>query len=143
MNDPVEWAKSVAAIVKDYCGRTIEPVLARLTAIEQRQPEKGEPGKSVTVEEVTPIIEQAVSQAVSKIPTSKDGRDGIDGKDADVDEIYRRIDTKIAAAIEALPKAKDGVRGPGVLVGVGPPTADGASGDTYIDVETGDIYRCS
>lgn len=45
MNDPVEWAKSVAAVVKDYCGKAIEPVLARLTALEQRQPEKGEPGK--------------------------------------------------------------------------------------------------
>lgn len=55
MNDPVEWAKSVAAAVKDYCGKAIAPILERVTALEQRQPEKGEPGK--------------------------DGRDGVDGKD--------------------------------------------------------------
>lgn len=93
-------------------------------------------------EYVQPAIDE-LAERISSIPAGKDGRDGIDGKDANVDEIYRCVDVKISAAIEALPKAKDGVRGPGVLIGVGPPTADGASGDTYIDVETGDIYRCS
>lgn len=102
MSDPVEWAKSVAVIVKEYCGKSIAPILERLTAIEQRQPEKGEPGKSVTVEEVAPIIELAVSDAVSKIPAPKDG------KSVTVDELSPVIAEIVGKAIESLPKAKDG-----------------------------------
>ena len=91
MNDPVEWAKSVATMVKDYCGRALEPVLARLAVLEQRQPEKGEPGKSVTVEDVTPIIEQAVSNAVSKIPPAKDG------KSVTVEDVAPLIESAVSA----------------------------------------------
>jgi len=102
MNDPVEWAKSVAAAVKEYCGKAIQPILERVTALEQRQPEKGDPGKSVTVEEVAPLIELAVADAVAKIPAPKDG------KSVTVDEVIPVIAEIVGKAVESIPKAKDG-----------------------------------
>jgi hypothetical protein len=38
-------------------------------------------GKSVTVEDVAPLIASEVEKRVSELPVAKDGRDGIDGKD--------------------------------------------------------------
>lgn len=58
------------AAVKGHVAKALVPVIERLTAIEQRQPEKGEAGKDgrdgVDGKDGTP---------------GKDGRDGIDGKD--------------------------------------------------------------
>lgn len=58
--------------------------------------ERGEDGKSVTIEDITPILDAAVSKwaleferraqdtlqkAIDKMPVPKDGKDGIDGRD--------------------------------------------------------------
>ena len=45
-------------------------------------PRDGQDGKSVTVDDVRPIIDDAVSKAVAAIPVPKDGRDGADVMDA-------------------------------------------------------------
>lgn len=45
-------------------------------------PRDGQDGKSVTVDDVRPIIDDAVSKAMSEIPVPKDGRDGADVMDA-------------------------------------------------------------
>lgn len=42
---------------------------------------KPQAGKSVTVDDVRPLIREEVSAAVAALPVPKDGRDGIDGKD--------------------------------------------------------------
>lgn len=88
--------------VQDYIARALNPLHQRLAAIESREPERGEKGdpgdrgekgedglsgrdghdgKSVTVEDVRPLILDVVSKAVAEIPKPKDGRDGRDGKD--------------------------------------------------------------
>lgn len=86
MNDPVEWAKSVAAIVKDYCGKAIAPIVERVSVLEQRQPEKGEAGK--------------------------DGRDGVDGKDGSAGADGRDgIDGKDGLPGERGLDGKDGLNG--------------------------------
>lgn len=104
MNDPVEWAKSVAGIVKDYCGNALAPLVERLNAIEQRQPEKGEPGK--------------------------DGRDGIDGKDGALGRDGRDgIDGKDGAPGERGSDGKDGADGRDGIDGKdGAPGANGRDG---------------
>jgi len=43
-------------------------------------------GKSVTLDDVRPLIDDAVSKAVAQIPTPKDGRDGADVMDAFIDK---------------------------------------------------------
>lgn len=65
----------------------------RLLTLEQRQPEKGdkgEPGQhgkdgvTVTIDDVTPMIQSEIAKAIEAIPTpndGKDGRDGLNGKD--------------------------------------------------------------
>lgn len=101
MNDPVEWAKSVAALVKEYCGKAIDPLVQRLSALEQRQPEKGEPGK--------------------------DGRDGVDGKDGSPGKDGRDgVDGKVGAPGERGTDGKDGRDGVDGKDGV--PGRDGPAG---------------
>jgi len=41
----------------------------------------GMDGTSVTLEDVIPIIEEKIAEAVAAIPAPKDGKDGVDGKD--------------------------------------------------------------
>ena len=52
------------------------------TAIDQAiselpKPKDGEPGKSVTVEDVRPLVEQEVSKAIAALPPPEKGKDGI------------------------------------------------------------------
>ncbi len=92
-------------------------------------PKDGEPGKSITLEDVKPFIEEVMVKLVAAIPPAKDGvgtsgavidRDGnlvltltngktislgrIVGKDVDMAEVDRIISEKVAA----IPKPKDG-----------------------------------
>lgn len=85
MSDPVDWAKSVAALVKEYCGKSIAPILERLTTLEQRQPEKGEPGKDgrdgVDGKDGRDAVDGKDGAPGERGVDGKDGRDGVDGKD--------------------------------------------------------------
>lgn len=97
--------------------------------------ERPQNGKSVTVEELAPVVAECVQKAIAALPAPKDGRDGLDvkdlfradggrlvavmsdgstkdlgvfvGKDADMDAVERSIVDKIAA----IPKPKDGKDG--------------------------------
>lgn len=52
-------------------------------------PERGEDGKSVTLEDVQPLIDEAVVKAISAMPVPKDGQPGEPGKDgASIDLDY-------------------------------------------------------
>ncbi len=84
--------KAVATVIREHVGKALDPILARLAAIEARPaPEKGDPGEdgaSVTLDDVQPVIQAALDGFSSKamaliaaIPKPKDGRDGVDGKD--------------------------------------------------------------
>lgn len=73
MLDPVEFGKAMAAIVKEATA----PLIKRIEELEARQPEKGDPGQSITVEDVAPLIAEQVKAAVEAIPKPKDGRDGV------------------------------------------------------------------
>lgn len=95
-------------------------------------------GKSVTLDDVRPLIEEAVKtipapkdgrdgkdgengtsitlddvrplieQAVKTIPAPKDGKDGEDGKSVTVDEVLPALTAELQKAIAALPIPKDG-----------------------------------
>lgn len=85
----------------------LEARIASVTEIEKRMADRleslkdGEPGRSVTVEEVAPLIEAEVARRVAEIPAPKDGDPG---KDADPDLIERMV----ADAVAAVPPAKPG-----------------------------------
>ncbi|MBZ9759489.1 hypothetical protein LB553_01130 [Mesorhizobium sp. CA8] len=67
-------------------------------------PKDGEPGKSITVDDVAPLIADEVAKAVADIRVPEDGKPGADGKDADP-EIVKAL---VAEAVAALPPAERG-----------------------------------
>jgi hypothetical protein len=97
MLDPVEFGKSMAAIVKDATApllRRIEDQDARIKEFEARQPERGADGKdgtSVTIADVEPMLAEMVGRAVAAIPAPKDGADGKDAEPIDVHEVVREL----------------------------------------------------
>jgi integrin beta 3 len=105
--DGKAFGAEIVSVVKDYMAREMGPVIARLDALEKRQPEKGErgepgtdgkdgaPGKDadpVSAEQIVEAVRsmpEAIAEAVAKYlsdnppPAGKDGRDGADGKDGE------------------------------------------------------------
>ena len=79
----------------------------RFAALERRVEEaianikNGEPGQSVTLDDVHPIVDQAVARAVQAIPPAAPG---LPGKDADPDVVRAMV----VEAVAALPPAVDG-----------------------------------
>jgi hypothetical protein len=99
------------------------------------QGRNGDDGKSVTVDDVRPLIEAAVKaipipkdgkdgengknvtlddvrplieQAVKAIPAPKDGKDGENGKSVTAEEVLPALTAELQKAIAALPVPKDG-----------------------------------
>lgn len=114
--------------------------------------QKGEDGRSVTVEEVTPLILSEVSKAIAAVELPKDGAPGERGKDgASVDPstvealVVTHVEKSVAAlpplilaevskAIAEIPQPKDGEPGP-----VGPAGKDGVGlAGAFID-KTGEL----
>jgi hypothetical protein len=93
--------------VHEYIARAINPLSERVKALESRQPEKGDKGengqdgKSVTIDEVLPQLEQTIIETVKSIPIPKDGEAG---KDADEDAIIEKVMSRIVTP-------KDGMDG--------------------------------
>lgn len=140
-------ADGVIATVKEYVSKANAALIGRMDLLEKQisaipggpQGERGiegvagrdgVDGKSVTVEEIRPLVIQEVAAAVKAIPAPKDGasvslddmrpviasgiqeaikalpipKDGAPGKDADPAEVVRLI----KAAVDAIPKPQDG-----------------------------------
>lgn len=99
--DPEAFGQAMGEAIR----RAVEPLQARIADLEKQvaclpapingqDGAPGKDGKSITIEDVQPIIdravaliceeaEQAISEAVKAIPTPKDGKDGRDGKDGE------------------------------------------------------------
>lgn len=127
--DTTALVKAVATVVREQIAKAVNSLSTRIEAFEQRfaelpTPKDGVDGKSVTVDDVAPLIEQAVSKAVAAIPApkdgidgkdgepgrdgiGKDGRDGIDGKSVTTDDLLPTI----KQWFDALPRPADGRNG--------------------------------
>lgn len=73
----------------------------------------GADGKSVTLDEVMPVITKAVADQISQIPIPKNG---VDGKSVTVQDVLPVIEAEVAAAVAALPPAPAGQDGKSVTV---------------------------
>ncbi|MDQ2218642.1 phage gp6-like head-tail connector protein [Enterobacter roggenkampii] len=62
-------------------------------------------GKSVTVDDVTPVLQELVSQAVAEIPAPKDG------KDFDPATLKQAVEEAVSEAVAAMPAAEPGKDG--------------------------------
>lgn len=126
MNDPVEWGKSVAALVKGFVGKAVDALNSRMDALEQKLAaipsqidgppgpagEKGEKGDSgANGRDAEPISKAQLIEALNGMPEVLQaaivefikanppaaGKDGADGRDGkDADPIS---DEQIARAV--------------------------------------------
>lgn len=107
---------------------TADMVSARMATL--RNGEDGQPGTSITVEDVAPLIAAEVAKAVAAIPPAKDGEPGESvsmdtvrsmvsdavaalpppqpGKDADPVAIEPMVGEAVARAVAAIPAPQDG-----------------------------------
>lgn len=99
MLDPVEFGKQVGSLITE----AIAPLSKRIEALEAREPLKGEDGKSVTLEDVAPLIAEEVAKAVAQIPVPKDGAS------VTVDDVAPLIREEVVKAVAQIPPPKDGV----------------------------------
>lgn len=122
--------RGIAPIIRDAISAAQAPVIARLDALEAREPEKGAPGRDGVdgkdgapgkdgvdgacpeLEVVQEMVRSAVMAAMADVKDGTPGRDGVDGKDADMDAIEEKIaglvSERVAAAVAALPRPADG-----------------------------------
>lgn len=136
MFDGKAFGVEIVGVVKSHVERTVAPLLAKIDALEKQlkdmpTPKDGEPGKSVTLNDVAPMIlaevEKAVkalapvpgmpvfpeipelpdigamiAEAVAAIPPAEKG------KDADPVETAAMVKAEVERAVAALPVAQDG-----------------------------------
>lgn len=137
--------EGLAPFLRRHSG-AIRAFTERLSAIESRQPERGEkgdPGSSVTLADVEPLI----ARAVAALPPAKDGAPGKDAPEVNPDfvvaEVLRQVPTPrdgkdappvdlqaLAAEVLAkMPAPKDGAPGASVTVDDVAPLIERAVGE--------------
>lgn len=107
MIDATEFGKAMGSIVRE----AVSPLIKRIEELEARSPLKGDDGKdgtSVTVEDVTPLIDVAVAKAVAAIPVPENGKDGTSITLEDVAPI---VSEAVRKAVSEIPAPEPGLRG--------------------------------
>lgn len=142
MLDPVEFGKTMAVIVRE----ATEPLLARIKALEERQlpnpikGDKGDDGRSVTIEDIAPLIDAAVAKAVDAIPKPKDGVDGLNGHDAEPIDVADVV-TELLARDEYSAIAKLRAAEAVAQYFAEHPVKDGKNGDNGSDATDAQVER--
>lgn len=93
----------------------------RLSTLKDGAPGRdGQDGASVSLEDVRPVIDRAITEAVALIPApapGRDGQDGVDGKDGrsvTIEEVEPLVGRAVADAVALIPvpeNGKDGLDG--------------------------------
>jgi len=116
MRDPVEIGKALAGLVRRYVARELDGIARRLDALEARGAEKGEPGASVTLDDVRPLVEAEIAKGLL--------------------DLERRATDAIQRAIERIPAPQIGPPGPAGEQGpAGPRGERGVDGLGFDDLE--------
>jgi hypothetical protein len=94
--------EGIAPVVVGLIEREVAARIAAIPPAARGEPgQKGDPGKSVTLEEVQTAILEAVGKAVASIPAPKDGTAGKDAEPIDVDAV-------VAMVLAKMPVPRDG-----------------------------------
>ena len=153
--DAAEFGRGMGSLVRDAVAQATAPLLARIADLEARKiPEAvngkdgrdGEDGKSITPEDVAPMIAAEVANAFAAIPApangvdgkdgtnGRDGKDGADGRNVSVEDVERMVEGKVAGwaldferraqgvlerAVDRIPKPADGKDGRDGVDGLG------------------------
>lgn len=122
MIDAAEFGKAMGSIVRE----AVSPLLKRIEELESRQldrGEKGDPGEkgldglSVTLEDVAPIIADAVAKAVEALPIPQrgdkgdPGEKGADGVSVSLDDVSPLVAEAVSKAVAELLPAERGEKG--------------------------------
>lgn len=116
-----------------WFSKEIAPLVARISALEARQPEKGEkgdPGKDFDPSALAGMfvsaektLTQKVDDFLKSIPLPENGKDGIDGKDGkDADPehmkalVFAIVAEEVAEKVSKIPVPKDGIDGKNVEI---------------------------
>src|SRR3546814_13462783 len=133
--------------VRKFVQPALDAIVTRIDDIERRVgslpiPQDGKDGidgKSITAEDVLPIVERLVAEKVSEIPApkdgkdiepevvraivdeavsaipkpadGKDGRDGVDGKSLTIDDVLPGLSEERKSLVDAIPPTKAGKDG--------------------------------
>lgn len=107
-----EIAKDIARTVQESVSLGLKSlenkIEARLKALEAREiPEaiKGDKGDSVTIDDIAPMVNQALEEAIKSIAAPKDGEDGTS---VTIDDVKPLVEQSVNDAVKSLPAPKDG-----------------------------------
>lgn len=117
MLDTRALAQATADIVREHVEKATAPLLKRIDDLERRQPVNGKDGVSVTVDDLAPLVADAVTRAVADLPAPKNGEPGADGKDGEsvgLQAVEAMVSEAVERAVAVLPAPKDGRDGIGV-----------------------------
>jgi hypothetical protein len=116
VNDPIQFAKHVAELVRGEVSRATEPLLARIKELEDRPaPADGAPGlngTSVTLEDVQPLV----AEAVAAIPVPTDGAPGLNGTSVELPDVLAALEPDVKSYLASLPLPADGRDGTSVTL---------------------------
>ena len=130
MLDAEVFGAELAGLIKEHVAHAVAPLLAKIQELEVRAPRDGKDG--VNGKDADPnAIHAAVAKAVSEIPKPKD-----------FDREFATAELQRMVGALVLPEGKSGERGSSFSAGNGPPTSFEKIGDIYLDVDSGDVYRC-
>jgi hypothetical protein len=105
----------------------------------------GVDGKSISPEDVEPIVARLVAKAMESIAKPRDGQDGRDGRDGTsvaIEAVATLVHGEVVKAVAALPKAIDGKAGERGEPGKdGQPGKDGERGRDGVDGKDGQPGR--
>lgn len=94
-----------------------EDALAARIVAQIPAPHNGADGKSVTLEDLEPLLSRLVVEAVAKIPAAKDGdpgaagKDGRDGESVHPDTVRAMVVDQVRLQVAEIPRPKDGEPG--------------------------------
>lgn len=99
-------AKAVGDLPRPKDGKDADPlVVAEMVAKAVAEIPKPQDGRSVTVEDVSPMVAEEVSKAVAAIPRPKDG------ESVPADAVQKMVDEAVTKALSAVAAPKDGAPG--------------------------------
>lgn len=115
-------AKAVAALPAiEPPHPTDDHLRSLITPIVEAMP-KPQDGKSITIDEVRPMVAElvadVVADAMKTIPPARDGRDGVDGKSITIEDVAPLIDDAVSKAAATIPVPKNGKDGSDGIDGI-------------------------
>jgi integrin beta 3 len=137
MFDGKAFGKEVVAVVRAHMEKAVAPLEERIAYLERQlaerpMPKDGVDGKSITADDVAPLIADEVARAVAALPPAEKG------KDADPEQVASLVKEEAERILAGWERPKDGKDGaPGEKGADGAPGRDGIDGKDGLNGKDG------